>query len=118
MFGSPAAPSMPARPVCSSVPQPLDAVAEMREGLYHRREDHADIFLDADIQTWCELSQALADFSKFEEGSMNNKTNSNGPNDRNLGLAEIEIEEAAMTTDEERKYYSSRLSRSSSATTY
>jgi hypothetical protein len=42
----------------------LDAVAEMREALKHRiwREDVDDTLLEADCQTWHELSWALADF--------------------------------------------------------
>ena len=42
----------------------LDAVTEQRDALDHRiwREDPDDVLLEADIQTWCELSGALADF--------------------------------------------------------
>jgi hypothetical protein len=42
----------------------LDSVAEMRAALDHRvwREDPADRLVEADFQTWCELSHALADF--------------------------------------------------------
>ena len=42
----------------------LDAVAEMRDSLDHRiwREDTEDTLLEADCQTWCELTRALADF--------------------------------------------------------
>jgi hypothetical protein len=44
----------------------LDAVAEMRAALDHRirREDADDTHLEADVQTWCRLSAALADFLK------------------------------------------------------
>jgi hypothetical protein len=44
----------------------LDVVAEQREALEHRiwREDPADTHLEADIQTWCELSRSLTDFVK------------------------------------------------------
>ena len=42
----------------------IDAVVEMRAGLDHRiwREDVDDTHLEADCQTWCELTRALADF--------------------------------------------------------
>jgi hypothetical protein len=42
----------------------LEAVAEQREALDHRiwREDPDDTHLEADCQTWCELTRALADF--------------------------------------------------------
>jgi ribosomal protein L39E len=42
----------------------LDAIAEMRDALDHRlwREDIGDTQLKTDVQTWCELTQALADF--------------------------------------------------------
>jgi hypothetical protein len=38
----------------------------MRKSLEHRiwREDPDDVFLEADVQTWCELAEALADFLK------------------------------------------------------
>src|SRR5689334_22164253 len=41
----------------------LDAVVEQREALNHRiwREDPEDISLEADVQTWCALTRALAD---------------------------------------------------------
>jgi hypothetical protein len=44
----------------------LDSVAEMREELDHRiwRGDFNDTHLEADCRTWCELTQALADFLK------------------------------------------------------
>jgi hypothetical protein len=42
----------------------LDAVADMREALSYRISQASpdDLFLKADCQTWCELTQALADF--------------------------------------------------------
>lgn len=42
----------------------LDAVAEQRDALQHRiwRGDPDDTLLEADCQTFCELSNALADF--------------------------------------------------------
>jgi hypothetical protein len=42
----------------------LDAMAEMRGSLDHRiwREDPEDTLLEADVQTWCELTRALGDF--------------------------------------------------------
>jgi hypothetical protein len=42
----------------------LDVVAEQREALDHRiwREDADDVFLEADCQTWSELTRALADY--------------------------------------------------------
>lgn len=42
----------------------VEAVAEQREALAHRiwREDPEDTHLQADVQTWCELAQALADY--------------------------------------------------------
>ena len=42
----------------------VEAVTEQREALGHRiwREDPVDTHLEADCQTWCELTQALADF--------------------------------------------------------
>ena len=47
----------------------LDAVAVMRDTLAHRlwREDPDDTHLAGDIQTWCELSQALTDFLKSKK---------------------------------------------------
>ena len=44
----------------------LHAVAEQRHALEHRiwREDIEDEFLEADVQTWRDLTQALADFLK------------------------------------------------------
>jgi hypothetical protein len=42
----------------------LEAVAEQREALDYRigREDPNDTHIDADCQTWCRLTRALADF--------------------------------------------------------
>ena len=42
----------------------LDAVGEMRAALDHQiwREDPDDCLLEADVQCWCELARALADF--------------------------------------------------------
>jgi hypothetical protein len=42
----------------------LDAVAEMRAALDYRvwSADPDDTLLEADMQTWCELARALADF--------------------------------------------------------
>ena len=42
----------------------LDALASQREALDYRiwREDPHDTHLEGDVQTWCELSRALADF--------------------------------------------------------
>jgi hypothetical protein len=42
----------------------LEALAEQREALEYRQcyEGIDDKFLAADIQTWCELAWALADF--------------------------------------------------------
>ena len=44
----------------------IDAVATQREALDQRawREDPADVHLPADVQTWCERTQALTDFLK------------------------------------------------------
>jgi len=49
----------------------LDSVAEMREALDYRiwREDPNDTQLKADIQTWCELSRALADFLEAQRAA-------------------------------------------------
>jgi hypothetical protein len=42
----------------------VDAVAEQKDALAHRiwRADPDDDLLEADVQTWLELTQSLADF--------------------------------------------------------
>ena len=49
----------------------LDAVAEQRDALAYRAwlADPDDTFLPADVQTWCELSLALADLPARKRGT-------------------------------------------------
>jgi hypothetical protein len=44
----------------------------MRAALDHRiwREDPEDTHLEADVQTWCELAQALTDFLKARRSAV------------------------------------------------
>ena len=55
-----------ARRRCGAWLRVLEAVADLRDGLEHRiqRADVDDTPLPADVQTWCELARALADFIK------------------------------------------------------